>query len=126
MTTPEAHHPDTLQHLRRCVLALDSKKAEALRILDVSQTSSITNFFIIATGTSEPHLRALLREIERLAKEDGLPLVGSENTPETGWVVIDAFDFMIHIFLPKTRAAYALEKLWLDAHEIDANTLLSA
>jgi len=105
--------------------ALDEKKAGDLRVLYVGDKSSITDFLVIATGTSEPHLRALRVELEKVIDASGTRIVGMETgESRSGWLVVDTFDVMIHIFTQETRGRYSLEKLWSDAKEIPAGELL--
>lgn len=104
--------------LRRCCQVLDDKKAETIRIFEVSKQSSLTDFLVLATGTSEPHLRALRNELEKVLDETGTRLVGTEGEVGTGWTVIDGFEFMIHLFTRETRDHYQLESLWGDGVEI--------
>ena len=108
----------TLEVVKVCVKALDDKKADELKVLDVRGKSPITNYFIIATATSEPHLRALAGELEKTVKELGIKAVGRDYNTSSGWVVVDAFDFMAHIFLPEQRNMYGIESLWKDAEEL--------
>ena len=108
----------TLEVVKVCVKALDDKKADCLKVLDVRGKSPITNYFIIATATSEPHLRALAGELEKTVKELGIKAVGRDYNTSSGWVVVDAFDFMAHIFLPEQRNMYGIESLWKDAKEL--------
>ena len=108
----------TLDTVKKCCSALDDKKADNMKILDVRGKSPITNYFIIATATSEPHLRALAGELEKTLKELGVKSVGRDYNTASGWVVVDAFDFMAHIFLPEQRGMYGIESLWKDAEEI--------
>ena len=82
---------------------LDDKKAGTLTVLDVSAQSSITDYLVIATATSEPHLRALRVEVEKLLDAGKIHLVGAEIAQESGWMVIDVFDVMIHLFLAEPR-----------------------
>ncbi len=104
---------------------LDDKKASDLRVLDVSAQSSITDYLVLATGTSEPHLRALRIELERIIDDSKTRLVGMEARQESGWIVIDAFDVMIHLFATEKREQYALESLWKDATEVDVAGLIN-
>ena len=115
----------TLELVRKCTRALDDKKAGDLRVLDVHEQSSITDYLILATGTSDPHLRALRVEAEKVLDAAGAHIVGMDAQRESGWMVIDAFDVMIHLFTEQTRANYSLEKLWKDAKEVDVATLLA-
>jgi len=84
------------QLAKLCCRVLEEKKAEDLRVLDVSATSSITDYLVLATGSSEPHLRALRMEVEKKLDDEDVHLVGMETTQESGWTVIDAFDVMVH------------------------------
>ncbi|HTB62266.1 MAG TPA: ribosome silencing factor [Opitutales bacterium] len=112
--------------LLRCCQALDDKKAVELRVLDVSGQSSITNYLIIATATSAPHLKALRQAIKEALKEENAALAGSEFGTDSGWLVVDAFEIMIHLFLPEQRDNYRLESLWKDARTLDTRALLAS
>jgi ribosome-associated protein len=103
---------------------LDEKKGDAITVLDVSAQSSITDYLVIATATSEPHLRALRTDLEKVLDANHVHLVGMETAQESGWVVIDTFDVMIHLFLGDTRDRYGLERLWRDASEVPLTRLL--
>jgi ribosome-associated protein len=116
----------TLELLRLCCRILDDKKAGELKVLDVSALSSITDFLVLATATSEPHLRALRNDLEKALDLANVRLVGVERTQESGWIVLDAFDVMIHLFLAEVRERYGLERLWRDAPEIPLATILQA
>jgi ribosome-associated protein len=105
--------------------ALDGKKAGELRVLRVSEHSSITDFLVIATGTSEPHLRALRVELEKAIDATGTRIIGMDTgEPGSGWLVIDAFDVMIHVLTQENRERYSLENLWKDATELSIDELL--
>ncbi len=116
----------SLALVKLCCAVLDDKKAADLRVLDVSAQSSITDCLILATGTSEPHLRALRVEIEKVLDAGKVHIVGMETAQESGWIVIDLFDVMIHLFTPENRAKYRLEHLWKDAVEVSVPKLLAA
>lgn len=114
-----------LESVKLCCRVLDEKKAGNVSVLDVSEQSSITDYLIIATATSLPHLRAMRVELEKALDAANTHLVGMETGEESGWMVIDAFDVMIHLFLAETRERYGLERLWRDAVEISADKLLA-
>lgn len=116
---------DALELVKACCRVLDDKKAGDLTVLDVSEQSSITDYLVVATATSEPHLRALRIELEKLFDDQQVHLVGKEIVQESGWVVIDAFDVMVHLFLTEKREHYGLERLWRDASEVDLGKLLT-
>jgi len=104
--------------LKLIVAALNDKKAEDLRVLDVSKLSSITDYLILATGNSEPHLRALRIELERVLDEEKAKILGVDTTKGSGWTVVDAFEVMVHLFTPENRNKYRMELLWKDATEV--------
>jgi ribosome-associated protein len=109
-----------------CCRILDDKKAGDITVLDVSAQSSITDYLVLATATSQPHLRALRIDIEKALDLAKVHLVGVEMAQESGWLVIDAFDVMIHLFLADTRERYGLERLWRDATEVPLSKVLEA
>ncbi len=110
--------------LQRCCQALDDKKAVEMRVLDVSGQSSITNYLVIATATSAPHLKALRQAIEDTLKDEQAPLAGVEFSHDSGWLVVDAFEVMVHLFLPEQRGYFGLESLWKDAKPMNVRDLL--
>ena len=81
----------------------------------MSELSSIADYFIVATGKSNPHLKALHRSLELALKEIGASIYGKERYRPSGWMVIDAIDVVIHVFSSEARSFYALESLWKDA-----------
>ena len=97
----------------RCRELADDKKAEEIVILDVRKVSSITDYFVIATGTSEPHLRAIVDQVrESLIEECNLRPRATDGVVQTAWVVMDYFDVIVHIMRAEVRARYDLEGLW--------------
>ena len=116
---------NALELVKLCCRALDEKKAVDLRVLDVSAQSSITDFLVLATGTSEPHLRALRVELEKAIDTSANRIIGMETAQESGWIVVDVFDVMVHLFTAEARAKYGLENLWKDAVVVSVPKLLS-
>ena len=109
--------------LKLIVAALDEKKAQDLRVLEVGKLSSITDYLVLATGTSEPHLRALRIELERVLDAEKAKILGIDTTKGSGWTVVDAFEVMVHLFTPENRDKYRLELLWKDAVEVSIGSL---
>lgn len=105
--------------LRKCCEALDGKKAESITLLDLREQSTITDFMIVATGTSEPHLRALRRTVEEVIEEEDFKILGSDYQPLSGWLVVDGFHFMIHVFSEEKRELYQMESLWQSGIQVD-------
>lgn len=115
----------SLELVKLCCQILDDKKAGDLRVLDVSAQSSITDYLILATATSEPHLRSMRVELEKGVDAAKIKIVGIETAQDSGWTVVDAFDVMVHLFLPDRRVHYGLENLWKDATEVKVSKLLA-
>jgi len=94
----------------------DNKKAENIVILDVRELSSVTDFFVIASGTSEPHLRAIVEEItDELREQHELRPTRTDGSVQGAWVVLDFFDVIVHVMRADARVRYDLEGLWGDA-----------
>lgn len=123
-TKPAGPANPSARLLKLIVTALDAKKVEDLRVLDVSKLSSITDYLVLATGGSEPHLRALRIELERVLDAEKAKILAVDTTKGSGWTVVDAFEIMIHIFTPENRDKYRMELLWRDATEISVAKLL--
>jgi len=99
----------------------DNKKAEDIVILDVQKISSVTDYFVIASGTSEPHLRAIVEEITgKLRDENDVRPRAVDGTVHGAWVVLDFFDVIVHVMRQDVRDRYDLETLWGDAPRVRA------
>jgi len=107
----------------RCRELADNKKAEDIVILDVRELSSVTDYFVIASGTSEPHLRAIVDEITgKLRDEHELRPRAVDGALQTAWVVLDYFDVIVHVMRRDVRERYDLETLWGDAPRVKTRT----
>jgi ribosome-associated protein len=97
----------------------DDKKAENITILDVRELSSVTDYFVIASGTSEPHLRAIVNEITDHLRDDyELRPRAVDGALQTAWIVLDYFDVIVHVMKQDVREKYDLETLWGDAPRV--------
>jgi len=102
-----------------CRELADNRKAEDIAVLDVAEVSSIADYFVIASGTSEPHLRAISDEItEKLREDHGLKPRAVDGTLQAGWLVLDYFDVIVHVMRADVRQHYDLEGLWGDAPRV--------
>ena len=102
-----------------CRELADNKKAEDILILDVRGLSSVTDYFVIAAGSSEPHLRAIVDEVvDRLREDDDLRPNAIDGAFHTAWVVLDYFDVIVHVMRKDVREHYDLETLWGDAPRV--------
>ena len=110
-----------------CREMADNRKAEDIVILDVRELSSVTDYFVVASGTSEPHLRAIVDEITEKLKEDhDLRPRAIDGTLHTAWIVLDYFDVIIHVMRQDVRDRYDLESLWGDAPRVRARKRATA
>ena len=99
------------------VKSLDDGKAEDIVVMDLQGKTSIANYMIIASGTSQRHVVALAEQVQMKLKAAGYK-TESEGEEKADWVLIDAFDVIIHIFKPEVREFYNLEKMWSAIAEI--------
>lgn len=101
--------------VRRAARAALDKKAAELVVLDVRALSGVTDFFLMCSGRSVPHVRTITEGIRNELKVNSIRPLHVEGTAESGWVLLDYGDLLAHVFLEDTRAYYALERLWGDA-----------
>lgn len=105
----------TLEEMRCAIAAIEDKKGLDIRVLDVRGKSSITDYLILVTGNSDPHVKALKGGLDQAMKEAKVQLIGADRALGSGWLVVDAFDFMIHLQTQEMRDFYRLDQLWKDA-----------
>lgn len=110
--------------LQIAVKTLDAKKGHDLKVIKISDVSSIANYFVLATGTSSSQVKTLADETEQKMKEAGAIPRRTENYRGADWVVLDYIDVVVHIFYKETREFYDLERLWQDGEEIALEKLL--
>lgn len=108
--------PEVVKNL--VVEALEELKAVNIAVLNVSQLTGVTDYMIVASGTSNRHVRALLDSVVVKAKERGVTPLGIEGEQHAQWGLVDLGDVVVHVMLPEVRDFYQLEKLWsFDARE---------
>lgn len=98
--------------------AAAEKKATDVVVLDVAASLVITDYFVIATGSTDRQVRAIADEIEEKLKEVGLRTIGEEGEREAKWILLDFGDIVVHVFQPDEREFYRLERLWNDAAHV--------
>jgi ribosome-associated protein len=124
MTSPPEE--DALPVVRKVVEILEDRQAEDLLVLDLRGKSSVTDFLVLATGNSTPHLRALCRAAEEaLGRKPAKQSLRAEEW-ESGWVVADGIDVVVHLFSEEMRRRFRLEQLWKDAPMVEVGTSASA
>ncbi|MEL7474209.1 MAG: ribosome silencing factor [Planctomycetota bacterium] len=97
---------------------LQDDKCDDIVLLDVRRLSQVTDFIVIASGTSDRQMRSALRDVESLGAERGFPSFRSSSDERAVWVLADCVDVVVHIFEPNARSHYDLEMLWGDAERL--------
>ena len=116
--TSNSTNETTLNEMRCALAAIEDKKGESIKVLDVRGKSSITDYLILASATSVPHAKALKNALDLALKQAGVQLIGEDREVGSGWLVVDAFDFMVHLQTDEMRDFYKLDQLWGDAQQI--------
>ena len=94
------------------VRALEDRKGEDIKCYDMRGENALADFYVVATGAAAPHLKALAAETQAAMKRESVNSYRTSGDPESGWIVVDYIDIIVHVFSPEARAYYALEKLW--------------
>lgn len=109
----------SLELARAARTALLDKKGTDVNILDVRGLSDVTDFYVVATGNNNPHIKALWFECESVLEAHRGRAHRHAGKPESGWLVADYWDVVVHVFTPDARRYYALETLWRDAKLVE-------
>ena len=107
---------------QRAARAALDKKAIDLVVLDVQGLSSVADYFLVCSGRSTPHVKSISDAIREELKEEGARPLHAEGQAESGWLLLDYGDVLMHVFLEDTRAYYALERLWGDAPSLPVDS----
>ena len=99
--------------------ALDEKKGMNIKLLKIDKVSSLADYFLICTGTSNTHVRTLCDFAESTLEELGEPMLGREGHRGNAWELLDYGTIVVHVFTEEARQFYALERLWADAEVVD-------
>lgn len=112
-----------LEMVRVAYQALDEKKGEDIRVIDISGISVIGDYFVITNGTSDSQVRALVDNVEEKMHKAGYELKEQEGNNSGTWVLLDYGDIIIHIFDRENRPFYNLERIWSDGKDVEMNEL---
>lgn len=124
-TSPLTIEPEHLAAL--CAEYAANKKAEDIVAIDLRGISTVADFFVICSGTSEPHLKAIAGEIQQKMKEDHEVRPNAvDGYPVSQWIVVDYFSVLVHILHTEKRHFYALEDLWSDAPRLKLPEIVTA
>ncbi|WP_456341976.1 ribosome silencing factor [Thermovibrio sp.] len=115
---------DSLEKVKLALKSALDKKAENPVVIDLRGLSSLADFFLILTASSDTHARTIADEIKRKFKEQGILPVSVEGYENANWILMDFGDVIVHVFKPEFRELYNLESLWLDAPKLEVGQLL--
>jgi len=118
---PQQHGPDARELAIQAAQAVHDHRAQDVVVLDLRGLSSVTDFFVICSGSSDRQMRAAFDAAEEAGRRCGLKLFGSAGYESATWMLLDFVDVVIHIFAPEYRQYYDLELLWGDAPRLDWN-----
>ena len=107
------------KQIERAVRAAEDKKAEGLTVLDLRKAGGFTDYFIVCAGSNPRQIRAIADGIMEALAADGADPAHVEGYERSEWVLLDYFDFIVHIFARETRLFYGLERLWGNAERIE-------
>lgn len=107
--------------LKTVIESIQEKKALEITVLDLQGITSFTDYFVLCNGESEPQIKSIFKNVEEKMSALGLRPGHIEGRADTGWVLMDYDDFVVHIFSPEKRSYYDLERLWADAPRWNAS-----
>ena len=108
----------------QAVRLLDMKKAEHVNLIEIQSVSSLGDYFVIATGTSSTHVKALADELEFKLKEEGVEPSHVEGYRSNSWILLDYGAVIVHVFTRESREFYDLDRLWRDGQTVDVSPYL--
>lgn len=108
---------------RTACKALDEKKALDLKIIDIAEVSTITDYFVIASGSNQNQVQAMVDNVEEKLAKAGYEPKQIEGTRSSSWILMDYGDLIVHVFDEENRLFYDLERIWRDGKEIDLEAL---
>ena len=109
----------SLELAKKAAAFLDNKKAEQLNVIEIDNISSLADYFVIATGNNNTHVRALADELDEKLKAEGLPPARMEGYRSNSWILLDYGNVVVHIFTQEGRDFYDLDRLWADGKKVE-------
>ena len=105
--------------------ALDDRKGVDIRLLEITDVTTLADYFLICTGTSSTHVKSLCDSVEETLDQAGEPALRREGHRSGTWVLLDYGCLVVHVFTEETRQFYDLERLWNDAKRVDLETIIN-
>lgn len=114
---------DSKEMLKVIIDALQDKKAEDIRVIDISNVSVIADYFVIASGSNTNQIQAMVDNVEEEMFKAGFDNPKVEGYNIASWILLDYNDVIVHVFSEDDRAFYNIERIWRDGKEVDINSL---
>lgn len=115
---------DTSREMAKlAIAALEDKKAEDIKVIDISEVSVLADYFIIAGGSNRSQIQALSENVEEKMGRAGFPVKQVEGFDTANWILQDFGDIIVHIFDKENRLLYDLERIWRDGKQVDLDTM---
>lgn len=108
---------------RLAIAALEDKKAEDIKVIDISEVSVLADYFIIAGGSNRSQIQALCQNVEEKLGRAGFPAKQTEGYDTANWILMDFGDVIVHIFDKENRLLYDLERIWRDGKQVDTDNI---
>lgn len=109
--------------VKKAYEALNDKKGEDIKIIEIGKLSTVADYFIIANGSNAPHVESLVDNVEEELLKEKIHAERIEGVKSSGWILMDYNDVVVHVFSKEDRLFYDLERIWRDGKEVDIDTL---
>ena len=109
--------------VKKAVYALNDKKGEDIKVIEIGKLSTVADYFIIANGANAPHVESLVDNVEEELLKENIHAERVEGVRSSGWILMDYNDVVVHVFSKEDRLFYDLERIWRDGKEIDVDSL---
>lgn len=116
---------ESKQLMENVVKCMDSKKAVGIKVLDISEITTMADYFVICQGNSNTQMKAIADEVEEKLSEAGVNPIGREGMSTAYWILMDYSDVIVHIFSNESREFYSIENLWADAKDVDISSIIT-
>ena len=109
--------------VKKAYEALNDKKGEDIKIIEIGKLSTVADYFIIANGSNAPHVESLVDNVEEELLKEDIHAERIEGVRSSGWILMDYSDVVVHVFAKEDRLFYDLERIWRDGKEVDVESL---
>ena len=110
--------------VKKAYQALNDKKGEDIKVIEIGKISTVADYFVIANGTNTPHVESLVDNVQEELLKEGIHTDRIEGVKSSGWILMDYNDVIIHVFAKEDRLFYDLERMWRDGKEVLVEDLL--